>query len=344
VLSAANAPELPGYQGSVLVDRTGRFVGDEVAAVAAETEESAVDALRWVDVADEARPVVGDLETALRPAAPHIYAAGNSAGAPQGDQRGDPAAGLQEAEVIIDAVSTTQTALHNGLEPHGCPVAWAGDHLTLWDSTQSVCAVRAQVAAKLGRPEHHVRLIKQEMGGGFGSQQTAWTQTGMAALLSRACGRPVQLMLDRAAAHLAVGNRHATRQRIRLGAGRDGTLTARSVRMDQAVGASLVGGEGSHVSGTSQRRYRCANLHPAQVPVSTNTGPAVAFRAPGDVEGALALASALDELARAWQRDPLALRLRNDAEADQRRGGPYTTPDRWRRCDERATAGCGWRH
>jgi xanthine dehydrogenase YagR molybdenum-binding subunit len=151
-------------------------------------------------------------------------------------------------------------------------------------------------------------------------------------------------MLDREAENLAVGNRNATRQCVRLGARRDGTLTAISVRIDQAVGAYLVGGEGSNVSGAYQRLYRCPNVRTEQVPVYTNTGPAVAFRAPGYVEGAFALESALDELARALRLDPLELRLRNYADADQRRGVPYTTPDSLRRCYERATEAFGWRH
>ncbi|HEY7493687.1 MAG TPA: xanthine dehydrogenase family protein molybdopterin-binding subunit, partial [Candidatus Tectomicrobia bacterium] len=331
-LSSANAPEISWYQDSLIFDRTVRFVGDEVAAVAADTEEIAVDALRLVDVEYEALPFVVDLEAALRPEAPQIHASGNIAGEPQVYQRGDPTAGFQEAEVIIDEVYTTQTALHNCLEPHGCTVAWEGDHLTIWESTQSVFEVREQVAEKLELPEHQVRVIKQYMGGGFGSKQTAWKHTVIAALLSRASGRPVQLMLDREAENLAVGNRNATRQHVRLGARRDGTITAISARIDQAVGAHLVGGEGSNVSGTYQRLYHCPNVRTEQVPVYTNTGPAVAFRAPGYVEGAFALESALDELARAVQLDPLDLRRRNYAAEDQKRGVPYTTPDSLRRC------------
>src|SRR5207249_10206944 len=115
--------------------------------------------------------------------------------------------------------------------PHGCTAAWDGDRLTLWDSTQSVFDVREEVAAKLGLPEHHVRVIKQHMGGGFGSKQVAWKHTVMAALLSKRAGRPVQLMLDREAENLAAGNRNATRQQVRLGAKRDGTLTALEVRI-----------------------------------------------------------------------------------------------------------------
>ena len=343
VLSSANAPEIAWYKDSLLFDRTVRFVGDEVAAVAADTEEVAEDALRLIEVEYEPLPFVIDLEAALRPEAPQLRESGNVAGEPKVYQRGDPEAGFREADVIIDEVYTTQAALHNCLEPHGCTAAWEGDHFTLWDSTQSVFEVREQVAEKLELPEHHVRVIKQHMGGGFGSKQVAWKHTVIAALLSKQAGRPVQLMLDREAENLAAGNRNPTRQRVRLGATRDGTLTALSCHIEQAVGAYMVGGEGSNVSGIYQRLYRCANVHIAQIPVYTNTGPAVAFRAPGYVEGAFALESAMDELARVLQIDPLDLRLRNYAPDDQVRGRPYTTPDSLRLCYERATEAFGWR-
>src|SRR5206468_10493488 len=127
-------------------------------------------------------------------------------------------------------------------------------------------------------------------------------------------------MLDREAENLASGNRNATRQHVRIGAKQDGTLTALTARIEQQVGAYMVGGEGSDVSGTYQRLYRCPNLRTEQAGVYTNTGPAVAFRAPGYVEGAFALESALDELAEALEMDPLDLRLRNYAEWGQREG------------------------
>src|SRR5207249_9791787 len=171
--------------------------------------------------------------------APKVREAGNVASEPKVYQRGDPEAGFDAADVIIDEVYTTQAALHNCLEPHGCTASWEGDHLTLWDSTQSVFEVREQVAEKLRLPAHHVRVIKEHMGGGFGSKQVAWKHTVIAALLAKQAGRPVRLMLDREAENLAAGNRNPTRQRVRLGARRDGTLTAIVARIEQQVGAYL---------------------------------------------------------------------------------------------------------
>ncbi|MDP9365733.1 MAG: xanthine dehydrogenase family protein molybdopterin-binding subunit, partial [Chloroflexota bacterium] len=342
VLSAANAPEIGWYEDSVLFDRNVRFVGDEVAAVAAESEEIADDALRLIEVDYDPLPFVLDVDAARRPDAPHLHEGGNVAGEPKVYERGEPDAALAAADVVIERVFTTETSLHNCFEPHGSTASWEGDHLTLWNSTQSIFDVREQVAEKLGLAENHVRVIKQFMGGGFGSKQIAWKQDVIAALLARRSGRPVQLMLDREAENLAVGNRNPTRQTLRLGATRDGELTAITVRVEQAIGAHQVGGEASNVVGIYQGLYRCPNVRTEQVAVYTNTGPAVAFRAPGFVEGAFALEQAMDELAQTLGLDPVDLRLKNYAEVDQAQDKPYTVPESLRLCIERATEAFGW--
>jgi xanthine dehydrogenase YagR molybdenum-binding subunit len=181
------------------------------------------------------------------------------------------------------------------------------------------------------------------MGGGFGSKLVAWKHTAIAALLSKQSGRPVQLMLDREAENLAAGNRNPTRQRVTLGARRDGTLTVISVKIEQSVGAYMVGGEGSNTPGIYQRLYKCPNVRTEQWPLHTNTGPAVAFRAPGYVEAAWALEQAMDMLARELRIDPLELRLKNYAETDQKRDKPFTQPDSLRHCYETASERFGWR-
>lgn len=343
VLCVENAPDIDWYQDGKLFNRTVHFVGDEVAAVAAISEEIADDALKLIEVEYEQHPFVTDLAAALAPDAPKARSEGNLAGEPKVEQRGDTDAGLREADVVVDQVYETQTALHNCLESHGSTASWEGDTLTLWDSTQSIWTVRNQVAQKLGLPEHHVRVIKQYMGGGFGSKQIPWKNTVLAALLSRQSGRPVQLMLDREAENLAAGNRNPTRQRVRLGAKRDGTLTAIDTHIDQTVGAYQAGGEASNVSGIYHTLYKCPNVRTEQVLVYTNTGPAVAFRAPGHVEGAFALEAAMDELARKLDLDPIELRLRNYANEDQQQEKPYTLPEGLRLCYERASEAFGWR-
>jgi CO/xanthine dehydrogenase Mo-binding subunit len=342
VISAFNTPEMDWYEEGKLFERTLRFIGDEVAAVAADSEEIAEDALRLIDVTYELLPVVGDLEAALDPAAPTLHDGRKIAGEPTIYTRGDIAAGLREAEVLIEQEYTTQTALHNAFEPHGSTATWDGEDLTIYCSTQSVWAVRKELAKKLDLPEHRVRVIKEHMGGGFGAKQIAWKPDILAALLAKAAGRPVQLMLDRSAENLAAGNRNATRQALRIGARRDGTLTAIDVRISQEVGAYRTGGEASDVSGTYQTLYRCANVHTEQIGLYTNTGPAVAFRAPGHVEAAFALEQAMDELARALKMDPIELRLRNYVDAHQKKELPYTAPASLRRCYEAVIEAFGW--
>ena len=344
VVSATDAPKIQWFEESTLFDPRVRYVGDEVAAVAADSEEIAEDALRLIEVEYEPLPFVVDLVAAQKPDAPQLHddKPGNLPSEPKKYSRGDVEAGLREASVVVDEVYTTQVVLHNCFEPHGCTVSWEGDQLTLWDSTQSVFDVRALVAERLELAEHHVRVVKQHMGGGFGSKQVAWKHTVIAALLSKGSGRPVQLMLDRHAENLSSGNRNATRQHLRIGATADGTLTAIDLQAEQQAGAYMVGGEGSDTSGIFQTLYRCENVHTEQRAVYTNTGPAVAFRAPGHVEGAFALESAMDELARRLKIDPVELRRKNYTELHQPRDVPYTSPDSLRACYDACTEEFGW--
>lgn len=343
VLSSANTPEITWYEEECkLFDTTLRFVGDEVAVVAAETLELAQDALRLIEVSYEPLPFVTDLAAALQPAAPNVHPDGNQVDKPKTYERGDLAAGFAAADVVIDQVYTTQTQVHNSLEPHGCTLFWEGDQLTIWESTQGIFEVREQVAEKLGVPEHHVRVIKEHMGGGFGSKQIVWKQTVIAAILAQQTGRPVQFMLDREAENLAAGSRGATHQHLRIGAKRDGTLTALSVTAHIANGAYSVGGEGANVSGLYERLYRCPNLRTEQTSIYLNTGPSVAFRAPGHVEAAFALESAMDELARALGMDPIELRLQNYTGDDQKKAKPYSSPEGLRACYERVRAAFDW--
>ena len=298
--------------------------------------------MRLIEVHYELLPHVVNVEDAVRPDAPKLRESGNIAEEPKVYDRGDAEAALASADVVVDAVFTTQAALHNALEPHGCTVAWEGDRLTVWSSTQSVFTVRQMVASSLGLPEHDVRVIKHHMGGGFGAKQVAWKDAVIAPLLARQAGRPVQLMLDRHAENLASGNRNPTWQHVRFGAKADGTLVAIWADIHVNNGAYQVGGEASDVSGMYQTLYRCDNVHTEARTVLTNAGPAVAFRAPGHVESAWAIEQVMDELARKLDLDPVELRRRNYSERDQLQDQEYTLPEGLRLCYDRATEDFGW--
>jgi CO/xanthine dehydrogenase Mo-binding subunit len=335
VLCHRNAPDIHWHR-SRLFDPHLRYVGDEIAAVAAETPRQVEDALAAIRVEYDRLPHVLDALAAESADAPRIYDDGNRADDVARYQRGDVAAGWAQAEVVVDRIFTTQTAMHNCLETHGCTAAWEAGQLTLWESTQGVYEIRDEVAQHLRLPANRVRVITEHMGGGFGSKLTLWKHSLIAALLARATQRPVQLLLNRESENLAAGNRNATWQHVRLGALRDGTLTAIEMTSVAAVGANTVGGESSNVAGLYQRLYRCANVRTEQRAVHTNLGPSCAFRAPGYVEGAFALESAMDALSRELDIDPIALRLTNYTDEDQVRCLPYSAPDGLRHCYERA--------
>ena len=327
-VSALNGPDITWHDDTRLLDTTVRYVGDEVAAVAADSEEIAQDALRLIEV--EYLPLAFDVV--------HGKAADTKV-----QERGNVLAGLREADVTVEETYTTGTALHNALESHGCTAAWEGDELTLYESTQGIFAVRDEVAEKLGLPKDKVRVITPHMGGGFGAKQIAWKHSVIAALLAKRAGRPVQLMLDRTEENLASGNRNATRQHVRLGARRDGTLTAIDARIEFQSGAYKVGGEDSDLTGTYMTLYRCENVRAEQTSMKVNAGASVAFRGPGYVEANFALESAMDELARRLGIDPIELRLRNYAVRDQSEDKPYTSPQSLRRCIERVADVFDWR-
>lgn len=321
-----------------------RFIGDEIAALTADSEEAVWDGLRAFAVEYEVlEPVVG-LAGAERDGAPLVYRdkPGNLASEPQIYQRGDTAAGFAAADLVVTGTWTTQTALHNALEPHGCNAWWDGELLNLWVSTQSIFTVRNNVANKLGLPHNRVRVHAQHIGGGFGAKQVDWKPTVIAAILARRSNRPVKLMLDREAENLAAGNRNATRQQLQLGATRDGRLCAIAATIDIDGGAHTLGGENSMVAGCYQQLYACDNVFTEQRQYYSNTGPAVAFRAPGYVEGTAALEQAMDELARELELDPFALRELNYSSRDQLRDKAYSSPEALRQCYAAAREAFDW--
>lgn len=346
VLHAGNTDRIPWYDGSAIFDPEVRLIGDEVAAVAAVSEEIAEDALRAIRVDYDILPFVTALETAERPGAievrPDAEGEGNVSGEPKVYTRGDVDAALRAAEVIVDETFSTQSALHNALESHSCTASWDDDALTMWTSTQSVFSVRSQVAGALGLDEQQVRVIKHHMGGGFGAKQISWKEDVIAAILSRATGRPVQLLLDRKSENLVVGNRAPSRQHVRLGARQDGTLVAIDADIHQPIGAYMTGGEASNVSGMYQTLYRCDNVRTVQTSLFINANPAVAFRGPGHVEAAWGLEQAMDMLADKLGMDPIELRLKNYADTEQLEGKPYSLPEGLRLSYERVKETYGW--
>ncbi|MBI4317914.1 MAG: xanthine dehydrogenase family protein molybdopterin-binding subunit [Chloroflexi bacterium] len=324
VLAHTNAPNIRWFGNSYLFDRVVRYEGDEVAALAADEEDIAEEALDLIQVRFRQLPFVVDAEQAIREGAPQVHEGGNVLGGPEGDvyERGNVGDGFARSDLVLEERYETQAAVHNSLEPHCCVARWDGDELTIWDSTQHVYGVRDQIAETLGLPLNKVRVICEYMGGGFGSKQGAGKHEVIAALLAKMTGRPVKLMLGRRAESLAGGARQPTVQYLKAGVQSNGKLMALHLRSIANIGAYGMGS--MEVAGPVRELYRCPNVRTEQIAVYTNTGPTAAFRAPGYVEGMLALESMMDQIARTLEIDPLQLRLLNYADKDPVRGAAYS--------------------
>ena len=325
VLTHLNTPQISWRAGQTyLFDPVLRYAGEEVACVIAENEAVCIDALALIEIEYETLPFVIDPVEAMQIGAPEVQPGGNLlTGGPEIYERGEIDRGFSEADAVVEGEFQTPTALHNCMETHGSAAMWEGDSLILWDSTQNIHGVRDQVAQALGLTQNQVRVIKQYMGGGFGSKNEAGKYSVMAALAAKQTGRPVKILLDRWEENLAAGNRPASIQTLKIGAKKDGTLTAIYHKSIVALGAYAQWI--ASPSGPTRRMYRCSNVKTEEYGVFTNSGPFLAFRAPGYVEGTYALESMIDELARKLNLDPLDLRLKNYAETDPITGQPYTT-------------------
>ncbi len=316
--------DVPGirHDGIQLLDRAVHYAGQAVAAICADTQEIADRAVRAIRVDYEGSPHAVTADDALAPHAPSVRSSGNtSRNSPRVFTRGDVDAGFRSADVSIAREYRTPVALHTALEPHGTVAVWEGDHLTVWESTQGIFGVRSDLAGAFELPLNRVRVIKDYMGGGFGAKNGAQKPSYIAAALSRKLRRPVRCMLDREGEQVDSGNRSASVQRVRLGAKRDGTLTAIDVEATIPLG---IGGWQAGAAKIFHELYACPNVHSAETFVFTNAGPMTSFRAPGHVEGAFALECAMDALARELAMDPLELRQRNYAQHDQEKGRVYS--------------------
>ncbi len=315
-----------------------RFVGQPIVAVAATTPNAAAEAVRLIQVNYEQLPFVADLETSRQPNAPLVFngpteqpGTGGGGGAPKGlpqrgnvrgpvkeslfgGSRGDVKQGFAQAEVTVEGEFRTQVQTHSALETHGVVADWKPEGLTVYISTQDTAGVRNELAELFNLPKTKVRVLTEFMGGGFGAKFGAGNYGAAATHLSQKAGAPVRLMLDRKEEHLAVGNRPGTVQKLRIGAKRDGTLTAISLNAYGTAGVGL----GAGVGNIAQVMYKCPNFDSEQYDVLIHAGPGAAFRAPGNPQGAFALEQLIDELAERIQIDPLALRDKIDESPTRR--------------------------
>ncbi|WP_345976215.1 xanthine dehydrogenase family protein molybdopterin-binding subunit [Sulfurimonas sp. HSL3-7] len=298
------------------------FAGQPIAGVAAQSLQIAEEAVKLIRVEYQKLPFVVDLEEAQKKSAPvafHINVEekfsdrgvkinGNRYGPWYGKQKGDVKRGFADADLVVERTYKTQVQHHCCLETHGVVVDYRDDGVTVYASTQSTKNVRDGFARTFGLPANRVRVICEFMGGGFGSKQQLGRTAVMAGYLSKKSGRPVSLMLDRKEEFLSAGNRSNSIQRLKIGARKDGTLTAVELHSRGTAGV----GRSAGVGNVARSLYPCANFYSEHYTVLTNAGPAKPFRAPGNVQGAFPVEQLMDELAERLGLDPLVLRDRCD--------------------------------
>ncbi|WP_262272175.1 aldehyde oxidoreductase molybdenum-binding subunit PaoC [Microvirga yunnanensis] len=297
------------------------FGGDEishyhqaVALVVAETFEQARAAAQLVDVRYDKSAGRFDLAAEAAAAKPAVDI-NEGEDAKIYDRLGDFDAAFAAAPVQVDASYTTPHQTHAMIEPHASIAAWQDGKLTVWTSTQMVGWTRTGLAKILGLPEPDVRIVSPFIGGGFGGKLYLRADALLAAYAAKALDRPVKVTLQRP---LIINNgthRSATIQRIRLGAGRDGRLTAIG---HVGVSGNLPGGAPEAAVAPTKLLYAAPNRDMYLTLAELDLGEANDMRAPGEAPGLMALEMAMDELAEKLGMDPVELRILNDTQTDPR--------------------------
>jgi xanthine dehydrogenase YagR molybdenum-binding subunit len=303
----SQAEKAPGVKSVLAWKEPGSQVmyqGDPVAAVAADSEERAIDAARLVRVRYETLPHLANVEQAMAADAPAVFPGGNTK---QGatEETGDLAAGFANAAHVVEATYATHVITHVCLETHGCVCEWDGEKLTAWVSTQAVIQTAQQFAQALKIPQANVHCITQYMGGGFGSKFGPDSQGVICARLAQQAKAPVKLMLDRKEEHLDTGNRPSATAHIRAGVTSDGVLTAFD---GQSWGT---GGAGATSGFPLPYIYVFPNRKRVHKDVYINAGQQRAMRAPGHPQGCFLTEILMDELADRVKMDPVAFRIKN---------------------------------
>ena len=308
---------------NVMAREKALYVGHPVAAVAAISNKIAADALKLIDVDYEVLPWVIDVDEALQPGAPILHEHMRGVGAKPGPgttsniagtlehKLGDCDAGFAAADVIVERHFKTKPVHQGYIEPHACVVSVNAGQVTIWSSSQGHFMVRDMTAQLTGAKLSDVRAIPAEIGGGFGGKTIVYLEP-LALILARKSGRPVKMVMSRQEVFRATGPTSGSSMTVKVGATKDGKITALKSTMRLQAGA-FPGSPIRGAVGCSVAPYDLANVHMIGLDIVTNRPKVAAYRAPGAPIGAFAVESALDDLALALKMDPLVLRQKNAA-------------------------------
>ncbi len=300
------------------------YHGHAVAAVAATSLEIAEQALALIEVDYEPLPVVMDLDAAQADDATLLHAdqvTMTMAGPVENAQpsnvamymplpKGDVAQGFEQADVVIENSFQTATVHQGYVEPHATLVdAQVGGKTRIWTSTQGPFLFRTQIAGALAMSVSELQVIPTEIGGGFGGKLSIYLEP-VAVILSRACSRPVKMVMSREEVLRASGPASASRIWVKVGAKSDGTLVAAQAKLEFEAG----GFKGSPMVPAVMTMFASYNIEHVLLEgydVVVNKPKASAYRAPGAPQAAFAAESVIDELALKLGMDPIDLRLNN---------------------------------
>ena len=292
------------------------FGGDEVqhyhqaiAIIVATTFEQARAAAALISVEYAVAKGVYDLSEAIKDAIKPKAEAGTEPDSSVGDFKG----AFAQAAVTLDATYTTPDQSHAMMEPFASIAAWSGDELTVWTSSQMIDWWRTDLATTLGMDKDKIHLMSPFIGGGFGGKLFLRSDAVMAALAAKAAGRPVKVALPRPFLVNNATHRPATIQRIRIGAGRDGKISAIG---HESWSGDLPGGGPETAVMQTRLLYAGENRMTAMRLATLDLPEGNSMRAPGEAPGLMALEIAIDEMAVKLGMDPVEFRVLNDTQVD----------------------------
>ncbi|MFC5499025.1 molybdopterin cofactor-binding domain-containing protein [Caenimonas terrae] len=296
-----------------------QYYGEPVAFVVAETFEQARAAAQMVRISYAQQKGEYELQPNLGKAEKPKGGAGREPDSDVGDF--EPA--FTAAPVRIDATYTTPFHIHAQMEPHASLAWWEGDRVIIHCSSQLLESAQKCVSNTLQIPNENVRIVSRYIGGGFGGKLPIYADVLLSAMAARELKRPVKTALTRQQMFHVTTHRSDTIQRLRLGATRDGVLTAigheswsHSARFDDFYESAAKQTRSLYAGANRMTRHRSVRL---DLPVSDSA------RAPGEAVGLLALECAMDELAHQLRMDPIELRLRNEPTEDPEKHIPYSS-------------------
>ncbi len=322
VFAVVTAKDIPGQNQigvasldqPLLVEQKARMLADRIALVAAETLDAAAEAARRVKIRYDVLPVVPDLDAALAPGAPAIHDGGNVVAKKQ-VIKGDMDVGWRDAEVVVEDTYTTGYQEHAYLETNGVLAVPEPDGaITVYASAQCPFYIQKAVARLLGLDLAHVRCIQAATGGAFGGKEDYPSEpAACAALLAWKTGRPVKLVYDRAEDIAWSSKRHPMKVVHKLGARRDGTITALQVGLYSDAGAynGLSAIVAERANATAGGPYRLPHVRVDTWVVYTNGLFGGAFRGFGSPQVTVAMEGQIDELANRLGLSPAEIRRRN---------------------------------